>query len=212
MFSRESGWSLHEYLVPQCPSSLARLWALGQLWPTPCPGVCFPRSIKKMCHANTGKKNTNMTAGMNKYPIDIQLQLLKTLTGCLEIAFLNVMGFGSFNHVMNIYFFLHLFIIGRNWVMDFSTDAPSLFTFPLLPLALLSDNAQQEALGWYTEAILLSKASHLSPSSPLRCRTGSDKNDWFYLHFWYIFLWMAARANTIFKIKCKTVMISNDRA
>ena len=42
---------------------------------------------------------------MNKYPIDIQLQLLKMLTGCLEIAFLNAMGFGSFNHVMNIYFF-----------------------------------------------------------------------------------------------------------
>lgn len=50
------------------------------------------------------KKNTNMTLGMNKYPIDIQLQLLKMFTGCLEIAFLNVMGFGSFNHVMNIYF------------------------------------------------------------------------------------------------------------
>lgn len=46
-----------------------------------------------------------MTLGMNKYPIDIQLQLLKMLTGCLEIAFLNVMGFESFNHVMNIYFF-----------------------------------------------------------------------------------------------------------
>lgn len=33
------------------------------------------------------KKSNNMTLGMNKYPIDIQLQLLKMLAGCLEIAF-----------------------------------------------------------------------------------------------------------------------------
>lgn len=46
-----------------------------------------------------------MTLRMNKYPIDIQLQLLKMLTGRLEIAFLNVMGFGSLNHVMNMYSF-----------------------------------------------------------------------------------------------------------
>ena len=56
-------------------------------------------------HGEEKKNNNNMTLGMNKYPIDIQLQLLKMLTGCLEIAFLNAMGFGSFNHVMNIYFF-----------------------------------------------------------------------------------------------------------
>lgn len=78
-----------------------------------------------------------MSLGMNKNPIDIQLQLLKTLTGCLEIAFLNVMDFRSFNHVMNIFFFLHLFIIGRNWVMDFSTDAPVPVYFSIAPVSIV---------------------------------------------------------------------------
>lgn len=49
--------------------------------------------------------NNREASRMNKYPIEILLQLLKMLTGCLEIAFLNVMGFDSFNHVMNVYIF-----------------------------------------------------------------------------------------------------------
>lgn len=116
-----------------------------------------------------------MTLGMNKYPIDIQLQLLKMLTGCLEIAFLNVMGFGSFNHVMNIYFFsIYLLLVEIEW-----------WTFPLMsPPCLFSHCSSQHCyltmqnklrLSWYTEAILLSKNFHLSPSSPLKCRTGNDR-------------------------------------
>lgn len=148
---------------------------------------------------------------MNKHPIDIQLQLLKTLTRCLEIAFLNVMGFGSFNHVMNIYFFLHLFIIGRNWVMDFSTDAPAPVYFSIAPVGIVIWQCKTRGVRLICRGNTPLKGFSSVTIISTKMQNREWQNDWFYLHFGIFFLWMAALANTIFKIKCKTVMISNDR-
>jgi hypothetical protein len=114
-------------------------WLFSGSVPPSSQGLCLPGSVKLVCHTEGWgiENNSNMALKMNKYPIEIRLQLLKMLTGCLEIAFLNVMGFESFNHVMNIYFFLHLFIIGRNWVMDFSTAAPVHVYFFIAPVSIV---------------------------------------------------------------------------
>lgn len=120
---------------------------------------------------------------MNKHPIDIQLQLLKMLTGCLEIAFLNVMGFGSFNHVMNIYFFsIYLLLVEIEW-WTFPPMPPSMFIFSLLQLALLSDNAKQVMFGLiYRGNPPLKEFSSVNIIST-KMQNGEWQNDWFYLQF-----------------------------
>lgn len=151
---------------------------------------CITKGSRPDWNMGKKKKNSNMTLGMNKYPIDIQLQLLKMLTGCLEIAFLNVTGFGSFNHVMNIYFFsIYLLLVEMEW-----------WTFPLMPRPCLFFHCSGQhcylimqnklRLSWYTDAILLSENFHLSPTSPLKCRTGNDRMIGFiYLLVYFFFEW-----------------------
>lgn len=133
------------------------------------------------------KKNNNMTLGMNKYPIDIQLQLLKMLTGCLEIAFLNAMGFRSFNHVMNIYFFsVYLLLVEIEW-WTFPLMPLSMFIFSLLQSALLSDNTKQVMFG----LIHIGNPSFKDFSSvtiiPTKMQNRKWQNDRFYLYFGIFF-------------------------
>lgn len=150
-----------------------------------------------------------MTLGMNKHPIDIQLRLLKMLTGCLEIAFLNVMGFGSFNHVMNIYFFsIYLLLVEIEW-WTFPPMALSMFIFSLLQSAFVIWQCKTSYV-----RIDIEKQSFFQRIFICHHHLHSDAEwgvtEWLVLStFWYIFLWMAAPANTIFKIKYKTVIISN---
>lgn len=188
MLSREYGWSLQErYFVPSLSFFSNMLWALGWLRSTPCL-VCWPRSVKEMYHM--GKKNNNTTLGWTNTLIDIQLQLLKTLPGCLEIVFLNVMGFGSFNHVMNIYFFLHLFIIGRNWVMDFSTDAPVPVYFSIAPVSIVIWQCKTRGVRLiYRGNTPLKEFSSVTIIST-KMQNREWQNDWFYLHFGiFLFEW-----------------------
>lgn len=135
-----------------------------------------------------------MTLEMKKYYIDIQLQLLKMLTGCLGIAFLDVMGFGSFNHVMNIFFSsIYVLLVEIEW-WTFPLMPLSMFIFSLLQSALLSDNTKQVTFG----LIYRSNPSFKEFSSVTIISTKMQnrewQNDWFYLHFWFIFLWQSQRA------------------
>ena len=140
------------------------------------------------------KNNNNMTLGMNKYPIDIQLQLLKMLAGCFEIAFLNAMGFRSFNHVMNIYFFsVYLLLVEIEW-WTFPLMPLSMFIFSLLQSALLSDNAKQVIFG----LINISNPSFKDFSSvtiiPTKIQNRKWQNDQFFLYFGiFFFEWQSGR-------------------
>lgn len=135
-----------------------------------------------------------MALGMSKHPIGIQLQLLKMLTGCLEIAFLNVMGFGSFNHVMNIYFSsIYLLSVEIEW-WAFPLMPLSVFIFSLLQSALLSDNAKQvafELIYWGNTSLKEFSSVTIISSKTLNREW---QNDWFYLHLGiFFFEWQSQR-------------------
>lgn len=124
-----------------------------------------------------------MTLRMNKYPIDIQLQLLKMLTGRLEIAFLNVMGFGSLNHVMNMYSFsIYLLLVETEW-WTFPLMPLSMFIFSLLQSALLSDNAKQVTFGLIHTGNPSFKDFSSVTIISAKMQNREWQNDWFYLHF-----------------------------
>lgn len=131
---------------------------------------------------------------MNKYPIDIQLQLLKVLTECLEIAFLNVMGFGSFNHVMNIYIFsIYLLLVEIEW-WTFPLMPLSVFIFSLLQSALLSDNAKQVTFGLIHTGNPSFKEFSSVTIIAIKIQNREWQNDWFYLHFGiFFFEWQSLR-------------------
>lgn len=131
---------------------------------------------------------------MNKYPIDIQLQLLKVLTECLEIAFLNVMGFGSFNHVMNIYILsIYLLLVEIEW-WTFPLMPLSVFIFSLLQSALLSDNAKQVTFGLIHTGNPSFKEFSSVTIIAIKIQNREWQNDWFYLHFGiFFFEWQSLR-------------------
>lgn len=131
---------------------------------------------------------------MNEYPIDIQLQLLKVLTECLEIAFLNVMGFGSFNHVMNIYIFsIYLLLVEIEW-WTFPLMPLSVFIFSLLQSALLSDNAKQVTFGLIHTGNPSFKEFSSVTIIAIKIQNREWQNDWFYLHFGiFFFEWQSLR-------------------
>lgn len=137
---------------------------------------------------------------MNKCPIEILLQVLKMLTGCLEIAFLNVMGFESFNHVMNVYFFpIYLLLVEMEW-----------WTFPLTFLSMCVFATLVGIVIWQYKTSCVGADRQSNPSFKelpyvtiisTKMQNRGWQNDWFYLYFRIFFLWMAVPENTIVEIK-----------
>lgn len=113
---------------------------------------------------------------------------------CFEIAFLNAMGFRSFNHVMNIYFFsVYLLLVEIEW-WTFPLMPLSMFIFSLLQSALLSDNAKQVMFG----LIHISNPSFKDFSSvtiiPTKIQNKKWQNDQFFLYFGiFFFEWQSGR-------------------
>lgn len=181
---------------------------------TPCLCLCLTGSVKKVAHVKTWrkkKKKQQHDFGDEQIPYWYSATASENAVGCLEIAFLNAMGFGSFNHVMNIYFF-SIYLLLVEVVMDFSTDAPVHVYFLIAPVSIVIWQCKTVMFGLIHIGNPSFKDFHLSPSSPLRSsRTGNDRMIGF-IYILVYFLWMAAWENTIFQDKNnKTVMIANGR-
>lgn len=91
-------------------------------------------------------------------------------------------------------FFLHLFIIGRNWVMDFSTDAPVHVYFLIAPVSIVIWQCKTVMFG----LIHIGNPSFKDFSSvtiiPTKMQNRKWQNDWFYLYFGiFFFEWQPGR-------------------
>lgn len=188
-----SSWQILCFTSVSSPVCLS---TLQQPWATRGQGLCSTASLKEVGQTETWgrKKRTATWLGDEQIPYWQSAAASANAHRMSGNCFSKCYGLRVFQPCNEYIFFLHLFIIGSSWVMDFSTDAPSMFIFPLLQSALLSDNAKQVTF----ELILGGNPSFKEFSSvtiiATKMRNREWQNDWFYLPFGiFFFEWQPQR-------------------